>query len=281
MRTVLCIGVLEPHMSAIFLFLFCLLLLLDHVVCITPSFKLSCSLLGGSHESHSKLVWTTTYYACAEILYACACYDTCPCVYVFAGLCICVFEPAIPVQYFILFYYACADILYACACYDTCPCVYVFAGLCICVLEPAIPVHYFILFFAWFSCAAADVSCRLYHTVPKALKISTLWQPRHNNIIAALLCGPLLSVCSHCIYMRVCDVCAMIRTDMTCATTAVMFTVHNVSTSAGVPADYTVFTGILLTWAIRHPMLHVSSNICCDCDTCLFLFNLRHPRDST
>ena len=225
-------------MSAIFLFLFCLLLLLDHVVCITPSFKLSCSLLGGSHESHSKLVWTTTYYACAEILYACACYDTCPCVYVFAGL-------------------------------------------CICVLEPAIPVHYFIFFFAWFSCAAAAVSCRLYHTVPKALKISTLWQPRHNNIIAALLCGPLLSVCSHCIYMRVCDVCAMIRTDMTCATTAVMFTVHNVSTSAGGPADYTVFTGILLTWAIRHPMLHVSSNICCDCDTCLFLFNLRHPRDST
>ena len=35
--------------------------------------------------------------------------------------------------------------------------------------------------FSCFLIAAAAASCRLYHTVPQALKLSTLWQPRYNS----------------------------------------------------------------------------------------------------
>ena len=50
----LCIAVLEPHISALCILFLCLLLLLlllllTYHVCITPSFKLSGSLLRGGH----------------------------------------------------------------------------------------------------------------------------------------------------------------------------------------------------------------------------------------
>ena len=35
---------------------------------------------------------------------------------------------------------------------------------------------------------AAAVSCRLYHTVPKALKLSTLWQPHGTTAVAQQVC---------------------------------------------------------------------------------------------
>ena len=75
-------------------------------------------------------------------------------------------------------YYACADIVYACV---SC----VFCVFCVCVLRvrvcgsvhlcAGIPHFSFLIFAAH---AAAVVSC-LHHTVPQALKLSTLWQPRY------------------------------------------------------------------------------------------------------
>ena len=51
------------------------------------------------------------------------------------------------------------------------------------------------VFFALLAAAvAAAVSCRMYHTVPQALKLSTLWQPRNNSSRTASVCGPLLSM---------------------------------------------------------------------------------------
>ena len=67
-------------------------------------------------------------------------------------------------------YYACVDIASACAVSATC------AGLCGSVhLCAGIPHFSFLIFAAH---AAAVVSC-LHHTVPQALKLSTLWQPRY------------------------------------------------------------------------------------------------------
>ena len=65
------------------------------------------------------------------------------------------------------------------------------------------------LFFA--PLAAAVVSCRLYHTVPQALKLTISRQKRYNSSHIARLCGPLLSlgVCWHSIC--VCVLCALIR----------------------------------------------------------------------
>ena len=56
---------------------------------------------------------------------------------------------------------------------------------------------------------AAAVSCRLYHTVPQARKLSAWWQPRYNSSRTTILCGPLLGyACFDTAYARVC---AMIR----------------------------------------------------------------------
>ena len=44
--------------------------------------------------------------------------------------------------------------------------------------------HTFGFFFALLAAAAAAVSCRLCHTVPQTLKLSTLWQPRYNTTVA-------------------------------------------------------------------------------------------------
>ena len=59
--------------------------------------------------------------------------------------------------------------------------------------------------FALLACAAA-VSCRLYHTVPQARKLSAWWQPRYNSSRTASLYHYLLCVCCHSIC--VCAVCA-------------------------------------------------------------------------
>ena len=55
--------------------------------------------------------------------------------------------------------------------------------------------------------AAAAVSCRLYHTVPQALELSTLWQPRYNSSRKASLCRPLLTTCIDLAMTCVCCVC--------------------------------------------------------------------------
>ena len=77
-REGLCSGVLEPHVPSYFLFFVCslclLLLLPYHAVCITPSLKLSSSLLRGSHgtiRTASLCGLLLTYYACVDIAYAC------------------------------------------------------------------------------------------------------------------------------------------------------------------------------------------------------------------
>ena len=69
------LGVLEPHISAFCLFL--LSLLLPYLVCITPSPKLSSSLLCGSHGATAVAqqvcgpLLIIPYYACVDVAYAC------------------------------------------------------------------------------------------------------------------------------------------------------------------------------------------------------------------
>ena len=53
-----------------------------------------------------------------------------------------------------------------------------FKNMCICVLESHISVF---CFSALLAIAAVAVSCRLYDTVPQALKLSPLRQARYNS----------------------------------------------------------------------------------------------------
>ena len=62
-------------------------------------------------------------------------------------------------------------------CYDTRACVVAFGSASWCVGTP----HFSLLFVFPLLAAAAAVACRLYHTVPRALKLSTWWQPRYNS----------------------------------------------------------------------------------------------------
>ena len=104
--------------------------------------------------------------------------------------------------------------------------------------------------------AAAAVSCRLYHTVPQALELSTLWQPRYNSSRTESLCGLLLRVCWHCIC--VCDVCYKIRKHVACATPAAVL--------LNVNSTWFLLNTAIFLWVIQQPiMLHVFSNISCDC----------------
>ena len=84
-------------------------------------------------------------------------------------------------------------------------CVLVRTGWCSDVLEPHISAFCFSLLSLL---AAATVSC-LYHTVPEALKLSTLWEPRYSSSRKASLCGPLKFVWTATFYIRVCAVFAM------------------------------------------------------------------------
>ena len=63
------------------------------------------------------------------------------------------------------------------------------AGQCVGVLEPDISAFCFDPL-----AVAAAVSCRLHHTVPQALKLSTWWQPRYNSSRTARLCAPLRTI---------------------------------------------------------------------------------------
>ena len=58
-------------------------------------------------------------------------------------------------------------LIYVCVCVGACGSVYLSAGTS----------HFDFLLFCS-AAAAATVSCRPYHTVPQALKLSTLWQTR-------------------------------------------------------------------------------------------------------
>ena len=53
------------------------------------------------------------------------------------------------------------------------------AGLVLVSWNPTFQFYFFALLAA--AAAAAAVSCRLYHTVPQAPKLSTLWQPLYNS----------------------------------------------------------------------------------------------------
>ena len=71
--------------------------------------------------------------------------------------------------------------------------------------------------------AAAAVSCRLYHTVPQALQLSTLWRPRYNSSLTESLRRPRASMRALALHMRVSEVCVtIIHEHVSCATTAVL-----------------------------------------------------------
>ena len=160
----LCVGVPEPHISAFCFFLLCLQLPY-HVVRITQSIQLSSSLLNGSHR-------TTAVAQQARA------------------------------DHYLWLLCACVDIAYACVLCAMGVCVGVCgsADLFVC-WHPKFHLS-FLFCLLCMPLAAAAVSCRLYHTVPQALELSTLWQPRYNSSRTASVCGPLPRVCWH-LHMRV------------------------------------------------------------------------------
>ena len=85
-----------------------------------------------------------------------------------------------------------------------CRCVQVCAFFC--AQEPTFVLASFFFCLLCFTAVAA-VSCRLYGTVPQALKLSTMWRPRYISSRTASLCGPLVCVCWRCVYVGVMWVC--------------------------------------------------------------------------
>ena len=67
--------------------------------------------------------------------------------------------------------------------------------------------------------AAAAVSCRLYHTVPQALKLSTLWHTRYNSSGTASLwaCVGIAYACVLCMLRYVCVCVGVCRSVHLCA----------------------------------------------------------------
>ena len=94
----------------------------------------------------------------------------------------------------------CRHCLRVCA---VCGCVRVCVFVC---WSPTFQLFAFFALFAAAVAASAVVSC-LYHTVPQALKLSTLWQTRYNISVCVAL--PTTRVLTYIIC--VCSVCAMIH----------------------------------------------------------------------
>ena len=213
------------------------------------------SLLCGSHgmqqQSHIKFVWATTIHnMCVSTLSACLC-----CVWVRASLCICVLEPHISAFCFFCSvcsccccfccrimsvshrpsssqaldfvadtiqhkclcsttYHACVDIYHMRVfrvCYDTYACV----GVC-----RSVHLRAWCWNLTLFAAAAAAVPCRLNHTVPQALKLSTMWQPRYSrSLTASFVWTTSMRVLTLHVYDG-CVCCSMIRVKHeACATT--------------------------------------------------------------
>ena len=80
----------------------------------------------------------------------------------------------------------------------------------VCALVCWNPTFQLFELFALLAAAAAAAAVRIMfesHTVPQALKLSTLWQPRYNSSRTASLCRPLLNMRVLTYHMRVCCVC--------------------------------------------------------------------------
>ena len=99
---------------------------------------------------------------------------------------------------------------YDCAMICVCGCVHLCAG------TPHLFVSAYDFFcLLCFTAAAAAVSCRLYHTVPKVLELSS-----HSKFVWTASMRVLA------LHMRVCDVCAMICKHVAYATAAVLLKVN-------------------------------------------------------
>ena len=84
----------------------------------------------------------------------------------------------------------CLDFAYACLC-CVCRCVRVCVFVC---WNPRFQLFVIFALLAAAAAAAAAVSCRLYHAVPQALKLSISCQTRYNSSSrTARLCGALLA----------------------------------------------------------------------------------------
>ena len=159
-----CAGTLEPHIFVFLLYLLLLLLLLlpPYHVCITPSLKLS-TLWQPRYNSHTATLCGPLLTMCADKNIAHAC------VLCLMGVCVGV----------------CGSVDSFVSWHSKFQLSFFYLVCSVCLLL-----------------AAAAVSCRLYHTVPQALELSTLWQPRYNSSRTASVCGPLPRVCWH-LHMRV------------------------------------------------------------------------------
>ena len=95
-------------------------------------------------------------------------------------------------------YKACVDIAYACL---LCAMIRVRVCKCVrvCVLVCWNPKFHLFVRFALL--VAAAVSCRLYHTVPQALKLSILWQQQqsHKKFAWTTTCHACVDIAHACV----------------------------------------------------------------------------------
>ena len=151
-----------------------------------------------------------------------------------------------------------------CVLWYVCVCVWpkVCAGLCICLLEAHISAFFLFALLV----AAAAVSCRLYHTVPQAPKLSTLWQPLYNS--SQQVCVnhfyAFVDIAYACVLWYVI---MLIRNHVALASAAVVFLVNKLFSLSNAAAHAPCF------------FQHKPWVYCVTC--CVSLVNLRHPRDFT
>ena len=98
---------------------------------------------------------------------------------------------AVAHQVIVGYYDARVDVACACVFYAIIR-LRVFRCVRVCALVRWNPTFQILFFSSAFAAAAGAVSCRLYHTVPQALKLSTWWRPRHSSSRTVSLRRPLL-----------------------------------------------------------------------------------------
>ena len=222
------------------------------------------SLLCGSHSTTAiaHQVCVDHYYACVDIAYAClfcVCYDTCTSLLCGSHVTRAAAHQVCVDHVWTLHMRVCSVCATICVRVSS-----VCAGLCICVCICAgtSPLSQLLFF-----CSLCLLCC-CCRTMPPVLHRASSSQALY--FVAATVQQQLHSK----VYVDhfYAYACAMIPANVTCATAAVY------SYCTKKIRECVSRSSCWLLHTTQQPMLHASSNISCDCVTCLSPFNRRHPR---
>ena len=222
------------------------------------------SLLCGSHGTRAAAhqVCVDHYYACVVIAYAClfcVCYDTCTSLLCGSHVTRAAAHQVCVDHVWTLHMRVCSVCATICVRVSS-----VCAGLCICVCICAgtSPLSQLLFF-----CSLCLLCC-CCRTMPPVLHRASSSQALY--FVAATVQQQLHSK----VYVDhfYAYACAMIPANVTCATAAVY------SYCTKKIRECVSRSSCWLLHTTQQPMLHASSNISCDCVTCLSPFNRRHPR---